>query len=203
MPGPGLVILMLAPIAAAGVLAVALRARLAGASRLGALWLLVPIVVATPVAARLRAAGVVPDGVLNRTFAVLVLLAAAGFLIANRGQRSALVRAGVRLTAAGAAANAAATLLYGAMPVLAASARWMGSDLRAGEHPDAEYVAVSASQVPALLLGDVLPVPVLESVVSLGDLLLVPGGAILLAAVLAPLLRPLPAPTPHREEVNP
>lgn len=193
---------MLAPVVVAGVLVMVLRRRLTAATPLRALWLVPLVVLATVLAGRIQAGSVVSDVLVNRALAVLVLAATIGFGALNRDQRSPLVRTGVLLTCAGAAGNAIATLVYGFMPVLAASARWLGSDLQPGDRPDPQYVAAHASQLPALLLGDVLPVPGLDAVVSIGDLLLAPGCAILLAAVLVPLLDPLPV-SRVTGEVNP
>lgn len=189
MPDPGLVSVMLAPVVAAGVLVAVLRGRLVGAPLRG-LWLIPPVVLGTAVAIRLQAGGHVDDEAVNRILAAAVLSSSLAFAWTNRTQSSRPVRAGVWLTAAGAAANALATLVYGFMPVLASSARWLGWDLTVGDHPNPQYVAVHGTQVPALVLGDVLPVPGLDSVVSLGDLLLVPGCTILLASVLARVFVP-------------
>jgi len=193
---------MLTPIVAAGVLVLLLRDRLLG-SPLRGLWLVPPVVLGTAVAIRLQADGV-DRAAVNRTLAVAVLASSIAFAWLNRAQSSRLVRVGTWLTAAGAACNALATLIYGYMPVLASSARWLGADLTAGDHPNPQYVAAHGAQVPALVLGDVLPVPVLDSVVSLGDLLLVPGCTILLASVLASVFLPrsaVPA-SESREEVT-
>lgn len=196
VPEPGLVIVMLTPIVAAGLVALPLRERYATAAPVRGLWLIPAVVVATIVAARLQNAGSVDDAAISRVLAVGVLVACGAFLRANRRQPSRLIRMGVLLTAVGAACNALATLIYGYMPVLAFSARWLGMDVTVGGHPDPQYVGTSASQLPALLLGDVLPVPRLDAVVSLGDLLLIPGCAILLACVLAGLF-PTPSETPE------
>jgi hypothetical protein len=193
---------MLAPVVAAGVLLLIHRRRLVAATPLRALWLVPLVLLATVLASRIQAGTVVSDSLVNRVLAVVVLAAAIAFVRMNWNQQSRLVRSGVLLTAAGAAGNALASLVYGFMPVLAASARWLGSDLQPGDRPDPQYVAAHASQLPALLLGDVLPVPGLDAVISIGDLLLAPGCAILLAAVLAPLFEALPV-SHVSKEVNP
>lgn len=199
VPAPGLVLVMLTPIVAAGLLALPLRDRYAAATPLRGLWLVPAVVAATLAAARLQETGAADDSVVNRVLAGGVLLACGAFLRANRHQPSRLVRTGVVLTAGGAAANALASLVYGSMPVLASSARWLGMDVTVGGRPDPQYVGTAVSDVPALLLGDVLPVPGPDLVVSLGDLLLIPGCTLLLAAVLAGLL---PAPADSRKEVT-
>jgi len=193
VPGLGLAAIMLMPIVAATLLFVPLRYRIDAASPLRGLWLIAVVVLGTALAMRLQSAEAGSDPVINRALAILVIAACAGFAWANRHQTSGLVRTGVWLSVLGAGANALATAIYGYMPVLASSARWLGWEVGAGDHPDPQYVAVHASQLPALLLGDILPVPGLEVVASIGDLLLIPGFTILLAAVFAGLF---PAPRP-------
>jgi hypothetical protein len=207
MPGPALVALMLAPLVVSVVVAVLWRGRLVAAAPVrGAA--LVPVVVVVSVAAtRLQQSTDVHDALVNRALAATILTATVAFVLLNRRQPSRLVRWGTLLAAAGAAGNSTAMLVYGYMPVLAASA-----GLRPGAHPDPQYVAADPTQVVALLLGDVLPVHALDAVVSVGDLLLVPGCTILLASFLAPLVPTrgthalvpaAPLPPRHREEVTP
>jgi uncharacterized protein DUF5317 len=183
MPGPGLVALMVAPVMASIALAVLCRGQLVRATPLRGAALVPVVVLASIAATRLQRATEIPDVVVNRALAGTILAACAAFLVLNRHQPSRLLRWGVLLAAGGAAGNALAMLTYGYMPVLAASA-----GLERGAHPDPQYVAAEPSQLVALLLGDVLPVRALDAVVSLGDLLLVPGCTILLASFVAPLL---------------
>jgi hypothetical protein len=194
MPDPGLVALLATPLACGAVLAVVCRRRLAAATPVRGLAVVPLVVVASFAAARLQgdqvSSGIVPDPVVNRLLAGVILLAAAAFLVVNRRQPSRLVRWAVRATAAGAASNAAATMVFGSMPVLAAAVNADGGYLVPGEHPDPRYLAVDSSQPLAVVIGDVLPLPPLDAVVSVGDLLLVPGCAVLLAYFLALLLAP-------------
>jgi Family of unknown function (DUF5317) len=188
MPGPGLVALMVLPLALGATLATFLRGQLVAAAPLRGLSVVPVVVLASLAAARLQ--GVVPlsDAALNRLLAGTILLATGAFLARNRHQPSALLRWGVRCTAGGAAGNALAMVVYGFMPVLAASANLGGGHLAIGDHPDPQYVAVDSTHLLAVVLGDVVPVPQLDAVVSLGDLLLVPGGTVLLAYFLALLM---------------
>jgi hypothetical protein len=209
MPGPGLLALMLLPLALGLALAVLCRGRLVAAAPIRGLAVVPVVVLASVAAARLEGVVAISDAALNRLLAGTILAACATFVAANRRQPSRLVRWGAGLTAAGAAANALAMSVYGFMPVLAASANADGGTLAAGDHPDPQYVAVDSSHLLAVLLGDVLPVPQLDAVVSLGDLLLVPGCTILLAYFLVPLVPTrgahvlVPAAHPPGEEVNP
>jgi hypothetical protein len=188
MPGPGLVALMVLPLALGTALAVACRGSLLTASPVRGLAVVPVVIVASVTAARVQGVVPIPDAVLNRLLAGTILLAAVTFALRNRRQPSRLVRAGLCLSAAGAAGNALATLVYGFMPVLAASANLDGGHLASGDHPDPQYVAVDSTHVLAVVLGDALPVVPLDAVVSVGDLLLVPGCTILLAYFLAPLV---------------
>jgi hypothetical protein len=183
MPGPGLAALILAPLLASGVMAVLWRGRFVAAAPLRGAALVPLVVVVSIAAAGLQRSTDLPNAVVNRTLAATILIALAAFLVLNRGQPNRLLRWGTWLAAGGAAGNATAMLVYGYMPVLAASA-----GLDPGVHPDPQYVAAAPSQVIALVLGDVLPLRPLDAVVSLGDLLLVPGCTILLASFLAPLV---------------
>lgn len=190
---------MVTPIVLAVGAVLLARDRFAAAQPIRAVWLLLPILGATVLAARLQANGGVDDALVNRLLALLVLAGCVAFVVLNRAQPSGLVRAGIWLTAVGAACNALATVIYGYMPVLAASARWLGWDVGTGDHPNPQYVGAHAAQLPALLLGDVLPVPAIGLVVSLGDLLLIPGCVLLLASFLALTFSPDVARRPTAE----
>lgn len=188
MPGPGLVALIALPLALGISLAVLRRGELVAAAPVRGLGVVPVVVLASTAATRLQGVVPVSDAVLNRLLAGTILVSSAAFFVSNRRQPSALMRWGTRLLAGGAASNALAMFVYGFMPVLAASANAEGGWLRPGDHPDPQYGAVDSSHWLAVLLGDVVPVPHLDAVVSLGDLLLVPGCTILLASFLAPLV---------------
>jgi hypothetical protein len=194
MPDPGLLALLATPLAAGLALTVLLRRSLAASTPVRGL-AVAPLVVVTSFAAtRLQGDGVaprvVPDAVVNRAVAAVILVAAAVFVAVNLRQASRLVRYGVWCTAAGAASNATATLVFGSMPLLDAAVRAEGAYVFPGEHPDPQYVVVDGSHPLALLIGDVLPIPALDTVLSLGDVLLIPGCAILVAHFMSVLLTP-------------
>jgi hypothetical protein len=193
MPGLGLLVLMLLPLFASAALLLAAPAQFRRASSLRSLWLVPLAVIVTVLGMSLQSGTDLDNAAINRSVAVAVLIACVGFAWANRAQASRLVRIGVLLVAGGGAANAFASLYYGFMPVLASSASWLGPDLAVGSSPDPQYVATDTSQVVALLFGDVLPVRGPDVVISLGDILLVPGCAVLLAAFLAPAFLYIPA----------
>ena len=194
MPDIGLVVLLATPLTCGVVLWLVLRRALAGATPVRGLAVAPVVVVASFAATRLQgdqvASGAMPDAVVNRLLAGVVLLGAAVFLVVNRRQGSRVVRWGIRSTAAGAAGNAVAMLVFGSMPLLVSAVRSEGAYLVPGDHPDPRYVAVDGSHPLALVLGDALPVPPLDVVVSLGDLLLAAGCAILLSYFLSVLVAP-------------
>jgi hypothetical protein len=196
MPDPGLVALLATPLLCGVVLRLVLRRSLAVATPVRGLLVAPVVVVAAFAATRLQgnevASGVMPDAVVNRLLAGVILLAAAAFLLLNRRQRSTAVRWGIVSTAAGAASNATAILVFGSMPLLVSAVRAEGAGayLLPGDHPDPRYVAVDGSHPLALALGDVLPLPPLDVVVSAGDLLLAAGCAVLLSHFLAVLFAP-------------
>ena len=194
MPDTGLVVLLATPLTCGVLLWLLLRRSLATATRVRGLAVAPVVVVASFAATRLQgdqvASGVMPDAVVNRLLAGVILVAAAVFLGVNRHQGSTVVRWGVRATAAGAASNAVAMLVFGSMPLLVSAVRAEGAYLLPGDHPDPRYVAVDGSHPLALVLGDVLPVPPLDVVVSAGDLLLAAGCAILLSYFLSLLVAP-------------
>jgi hypothetical protein len=194
MPDTGLVVLLATPLTCGVVLRVLLRHGLAVATPVRGLAVAPVVVVASFAATRLQgdqvASGVMPDAVVNRLLAGVILVAAAVFIVLNRHQGSRVVRWGIRCTAVGAAGNAVAMLVFGSMPLLVAAVRAEGAYLMPGDHPDPRYVAVDGSHPLALLLGDVLPVPPLDVVVSPGDILLAVGCAILLSYFLSVLIAP-------------
>jgi hypothetical protein len=194
MPDTGLVVLLATPLTCGVVLWLLLRRGLAGATPVRGLVVAPVVVVASFAATRLQgdqvASGVMPDAVVNRLLAGVILLAAAVFLGLNRHQGSGVVRWGIRCTATGAASNAVAMLVFGSMPLLVSAVRAEGAYLVPGDHPDPRYVAVDGSHPLALVLGDVLPVPPLDVVVSVGDVLLAAGCAILLSYFLSVLVAP-------------
>jgi hypothetical protein len=194
MPDIGLVVLLATPLTCGVVLWLLLRRPLAAATPVRGLAVAPVVVVASFAATRLQgdqvASGVMPDAVVNRLLAGVVLLGAAVFVVLNRRQGSRVVQWGIRSTAAGAAGNALAMLVFGSMPLLVSAVRSEGAYLVPGDHPDPRYVAVDGSHPLALVLGDVLPIPPLDVVVSLGDLLLAAGCAVLLSYFLSVLAAP-------------
>jgi hypothetical protein len=187
MPGSGLMVFMAVPLLLSGAIVVLARRHLQDASLLRGLWLIPVAVAGTVVSGAVHRTTDVDDALLNRSLSALVLAGCVLFVVVNRHRMTGLVRAGVLMTTIGAGLNATATLVYGFMPVLQSAARYLGDDLARGSHPTSRYVTTHGSQTFAVLLGDAIPVRGLNAIISVGDLLLLPGCSILLAACVAPL----------------
>jgi hypothetical protein len=132
----------------------------------------------------------------GRVHGLLTLACAGGFLALNRATvtaRSRTARAGVVASVAGVAANALPVILVGAMPVLRAAALSAGFTPAELATAPPGYVVALDSGVPVVWLGDVLPVPGGLTVLSLGDLLLFAGLAILIGLALASRVGSRPA----------
>lgn len=138
-------------------------------------WLLIPVVAVT-VAANV-ARGMSPhDHAVNRIEGALVLTASVVFIVLNlRAVRGPLTTLAVLGTGVGGAMNAAAALIFGGMPVLRTAARVAGYDYAPGSAPPSDYVFSDHLGLGAILIGDFIPIPGFLKVLSIGDLLLLPG----------------------------
>jgi hypothetical protein len=187
MPASGLMVFMAVPLLLSGAIVAFARGHLQDASLLRGLWLIPIAVAGTIVSGALHRSTDVDDALVNRSLSALVLGGCVLFVVVNRSRVTGLVRAGVLMTTAGAGLNALATLAYGFMPVLQSAARYLGDELATGSHPTSRYVTAHGSQTFAVLLGDTIPIPGLNAIISIGDVFLIPGCSILLAACVAPL----------------
>ncbi|MEU4366724.1 DUF5317 family protein [Micromonospora chersina] len=103
-------------------------------------------------------------------------------LLLNLARLSRPARAGVAATLAGAALNAAAIVPNGHMPVAPAALGEIGAaptDTTLDPHH-----TVSGGTTRMAALGDVLPVPWLSLVISIGDIVVMVGVALLIAALM-------------------
>ncbi|MEU4452894.1 DUF5317 family protein [Nocardioides sp. NPDC023903] len=182
MPGPGMLTLMVLP-AVIGLIIVARPNVAASLTNLRGKWLIV-------LAAALQFVQVegwwpeqVPAALERRAYAVFVVLIAVGFCWLNRSlwsRRSG--RWALSLIPLGTASNSIPIAALGAMPYSLPGARVAG-------YSDAELVTdapgyirlddVSQLWIP---LADIIPVPVLMKVLSVGDLLLIAGLVLLIVA---------------------
>ena len=151
--------------------------------------------VAVPVAS---AAGQVAAQVLGAGSAATALVVASHATIASWAVSVAVRARGPmrwpgRLIAAGAVVNALAVLRYGGMPVSRSALERIGAD------PDLDVTRghlakhlIDRQGPIASVLGDVIPVPALAAVVSVGDLLIAAG----ITWAIAWYQRPAAAPVP-------
>jgi hypothetical protein len=187
-----MLILMASPLLVSVALLLHFRPRIEspGAARLRGAWLLPAALVGSLISSVLHNNTSLPAPVINRGLAALIILICLCFVALNLRLEPPLNRAGVWLTTVGAAMNAAATLIFGYMPVLGSSAAAAGYRVPLNTHPNPRYVLSDNLGPFAVVVGDFMPLPGFLKVLSIGDLLLVPGCTILLACFLATLLPP-------------
>ena len=201
-----LIVLVVAPVAAVLVLATRPGALAAlGRVRLhGRAW----IVVAALVQALRSASPAWAQGVLGLADGVVVVVVLAvcalAFVAANVRDASVLGRAALVLVAAGVLANALPTALNAGMPFSIEAARTAGISQSAIAAPAPGHVPLTAES-SLRVLADVVPVPGLRIVLSVGDVLLWAGLAgLLIASAQAVLVRPgRPAGEHHPVEAGP
>lgn len=120
------------------------------------------------------------DGVTALPLLVVAQVALVGFLWRNR------LLTGVPLVLVGALLNAAVILANGAMPVAPAALEAVGGG--AASPVTGKHVLLAAGD-PLPWLADVLPVPPLRTVVSVGDVVLGVGTGVLLVDLMGPARR--------------
>jgi hypothetical protein len=184
-----LVLLVLVVSLAVGWLAGGRLANLAHVE-LRATWLVFLAVAAQLVLAGVAALGV-PGELVARPLLGASHLALLGFIAANR------YRPGMLLVLVGLALNAVVSLANGGMPVAGEALVALGG--QAAVEPGKHQLLTEATHLP--WLADVIPVPFLRSVLSVGDLLLAAGVGILVVAQMRRFpprpgrrLRPRPVP---------
>jgi hypothetical protein len=164
-------------------------------ANLGHVELRAPWLVFLAVAAQLALAGLAAAGVTGTLVSRPLLagshLALLGFIALNR------YRPGMLLVLVGLALNAAVIVANGAMPVSGEALLALGGP--AVVEPGKHQLLTEVTRLP--LLADLLPVPVLRSVVSVGDIILAAGVGILVVAQMrrfppAPGRRLRPRPVP-------
>lgn len=150
--------------------------------RLGDLRLQAPALVGLALALQLGA-GLAPEGWRAATIAASYVLIGA-FLVLNSRGRSAVVKGGVALLAVGWLLNVVVMAPHRAMPVSGhALARTGMAGVDVTEGHLSKHVAAGGHS-PADVLGDVIPVPALHAVLSVGDLALLAGVALCIAGAM-------------------
>lgn len=115
-----------------------------------------------------------PDAV-ARGVTVLKAVLFSIFVVVNWRPCGLLLRAGLVGCLAGLVANAIPSVAYGAMPYAVQSARRAGMTEAQVAAGSSGHVPVADISWPLRLLADVIPVPGLHLVASVGDLLLLAG----------------------------
>ncbi len=187
VPGPRMMVLMLVPAAIAVILLITLSRMNLPGHRWRAVWL-IPLAVVVHVVADYFRGRQSDTAITNRSEAVVVLVILSAALWSNReALASWLPRLALVGVLGGAALHALATLIYGYMPVLKGATVVAGFSVSPGLNPDPRYVYADDLGWLAIVLSDFLPIPDGFKVLSLGDLLMLPGAAIALALYLLTL----------------
>jgi hypothetical protein len=97
-----------------------------------------------------------------------------GFVLANVRGRPVAARVGLAVLAVGFTLNTLVVTVNGHMPFSASAARTAGFTAQAATETSTRYAPVSGRTALAAF-GDLIPVPPLQSVVSVGDLLMFAG----------------------------
>lgn len=106
------------------------------------------------------------------------------FLALNYPRLTRRGRVGFGLVAAGAAANWTPMLLHGYMPFSAVASRASGQGEAIIAAAPSDYSVITEADRVAQVFGDVIPVPGLVRVVSIGDLLIALGLMVLVAVTV-------------------
>ena len=191
--------LFLLPVLAGVVAGYAVGGSLAGLTRtrLRALWLL--WLAAAVQVGELSARPVGRDWRLSLLAAIFAL--AGAWLAVNLPGRSGALKAAVCAALAGGLANGLAIAVNGRMPYSPAAARIAG--IPAGLATAKNVAAVPGSNLPAL--GDIIPVPPLHAILSIGDLLLIVATITLITAAMRQVPRHVvahPSPLSHPEDAR-
>ncbi|MGY0388117.1 DUF5317 family protein [Nocardioides sp. WG-D5] len=186
MPGPGMLTLMVLP-AVIGLIIVARPNVATSLTSLRGKWL-IALVAALQF---MHVEGLWPDqvkeSVERRVYAVLVVVIAIAFCWLNRSlwsRRSG--RWALSLIPLGTASNSLPIAVLGAMPYSVSGARAAGysSTELATDAPG--YIRLDDVSRLWIPLSDLIPIPVLMKVLSVGDVLLIPGLVLLVVACYRP-----------------
>jgi hypothetical protein len=188
VPDPGLLLLMLLPLAAAAAVLAWRGARPRDLRRLhvhgaGLLWPAAALQALRGADPAWAAPVLTPHG--GRGVAVALWALGAGFVVVNAARHRGAVRTAFVLLGLGFTLNTAATVANDGMPYSPAAGRAAGMSATALVGGTPGHVPADASTRLGLL-GDVLPVPGVRAVASVGDVLMVVGAAWVVVALVAP-----------------
>ncbi|MDE9367223.1 DUF5317 family protein [Luteipulveratus sp. YIM 133132] len=182
MPGPKMLMLMLLPgfVIAAFILAAPRRFEYEGI-RVRAWWLIPVAAVTMLVYSESWYPPVVGDQWALRLAVTITVVIAIAFCVLNWKLNGRVARVGLGLIVVGALCNALPQWTYGAMPFSVSAARAAGF----GDAELARMARRSVRNLPitdepwwVVALSDVIPLPPLLKVLSVGDLLLIVGGVV-------------------------
>jgi hypothetical protein len=188
MPGPRHLVLMFLPTVIAVTYLIARKPIPDGrVLRLRGLWVVPVALIAHIVRFNLLPNDWAVDTSIGRVYGVVNLLCACAFLALNRTNLSSSWPAaccGLVVSAAGVALNAIPVALVGAMPVSRSAALLAGYSPSELATPPVGYVFADKVNVFAASLGDVAGIPHFLKVLSIGDLMLFTGFAVLIYLTL-------------------
>lgn len=188
MPGPISAALMVCPFVVGAVM-IALK----GDIRLGDLtdvrivgWGLMPLAAGIQIVRTTTPGWALPllAALQGRLVVFLMWVCGALFVLLNVRGRSAAARYALVLAGTGFTMNAAAIVANGGMPFWTSGARWAGVPPELVADPEFGHVPITAT-THLTVLSDVIPLPVVQMVVSLGDVLMLVGLAWFLPALVA------------------
>lgn len=130
--------------------------------------------------------GVVSVEVERRAYGLAVTVVAVAFSWLNRDLARRLTgRYGLLLLPVGATLNAVPMVAIGAMPYSAPSAVAAGYSAADAYGPITGYVRLDQTSHMWLPVADVIPIPILEKVVSVGDIALLAGSVLIVMSLCA------------------
>ncbi|MFD4325075.1 DUF5317 family protein [Nocardioides sp. NPDC058538] len=186
MPGPGMLTLMVLP-AVIGLIIVARPNVATSLTSLRGKWLIVLVAALEFMHVEGLWPGWVEANAERRAYSVLVVVIAIAFCWLNRSlwsHRSG--RWALSLIPLGTVSNSVPIAVLGAMPYSVSGARAAGYSSAELATDASGYIRLDDVSQLWIPLADLIPVPVLMKVLSIGDLLLFPGLALLIVACFQP-----------------
>lgn len=160
--------------------------RLAHAANANLLW---PWMLAVVVSLDLVARALGPGGASASLWLVAVLVVHQGLLLAFIVVN--VLRPGMPVVLVGTLCNAAAVLANSGMPVSGGAIRWLGGSTETVAFADSHHLVTPLTRLVGLT--DLVPIPLARSVVSVGDVLVVIGLALVIDGILRPPAHASPA----------
>ncbi len=196
MPGSGMLDLMMVPVSATvGLLALTSRTRTTldfRMLRVRGWWIILILAFLKWVYYGSHFPAGVSDQTATRVFASLTIVLVFLICAVNIRGRTSVGRVGMLTVMLGTVCNALPRVVYGAMPFSARAARTAGFAYVDTVAQHIGHVPISGQPVWMTAISDVIPVPALTKVVSLGDVALLAGAALMLASLANQGIRAVP-----------